>query len=88
MAKGAISQGSNVREKAMEESAYSTYSRGSATSEDVQNATGLRKRDLEQFECRYGQTCCTLLKWLLAMAFVGFGTLAVLLATGFGFLDF
>lgn len=59
-----------------------------ATCGDVQNTTGLLKQDLEQFECRYGQTCCTLLKWLLAMAFVGFGTLAVLLATGFGFLDF
>ena len=85
MAKGAISQGTDVREKAMEERAASTYK--PATSGYVQSATGLCKRDLEQFECRYRQTCCTFLKWLLAIAFAGFGTLTVLLAKGFGWLD-
>ena len=89
MAKGAISQRTNVREKAMEESAsnaYSTYSKGAATNGDVWRTTGLLKRDLEQFERRYRQTCCTILKWLLGMACASFGTLTVLLAIGFGWL--
>lgn len=70
----------------MEERATGTYK--PATCGEERHATGLRKRDREQFECRYRQTCCTILKWLLGMAFVGFGTLAVLLAIGFGWLDF
>lgn len=79
------SQGTNVREKAMEESASNTY-KGAATGENVRHATGLLKQDLEQFECRYRETCCTSLRWLLGMAIVGFGTLTVLLAIGFGWL--
>ena len=71
----------------MEESASNTY-KGAATGENVRHTTGLRKGNLDQFECRYRQTCCTILKWLLGIAFVGFGTLTVLLATGFGFLEF
>lgn len=59
-----------------------------ATCGDVQNTTGLLKQDCDQFEIRFRQTCMRTFICLLGIAFVGFGTLAFLLATGFGFLDF
>lgn len=70
----------------MEERASSTYK--PAMCGDLRHTTVLLRRDLEQFERRYRQTCCTILRWLLGMAFIGFGTLTVLLAIGFGWLDF
>ena len=57
-----------------------------ATCGDVQNTTGLLKQDCDQFEIRIRQTCMRIFICLLGVAFVGFGTLAVLLAIGFGWI--
>lgn len=69
------SPGTRFRENSMEERAIGTY-----------KTTALLRQDCDQFEIRIRQTCMRIFICLLGVAFVGFGTLAVLLAIGFGWI--
>ena len=80
----------NVRENCMEERASLHYMPHNkpATCGDVRHTTALLRRDCDQSEIRIRQTCMRSVICLLGIACASCGTLAVLLATGFGFLDF